>query len=295
MEGVYRVYSDFEAIILIDLKGKVLEWSDSAERVYQYQAGEVIGKFLEDLIVPDHKKDEVFSYVDKIRSGLQLVQLETERKRRDGTIIKVSTIVAPYIKNKNLAGCFIVSRNISHLKELEEELRVSSRQFEKFLDLSVDLFGIFDGEAKLLKGSKSFVDTFGYTYEEITNQTFISLLHPEDVAKASKALENLNKGIPLINFVSRVRCADGSWKLISWQAMKSIQENVIYTSGRDVSREKEFQTQLEELVNQRTSKLMDALKFMETLYQSILSHLNTYRLIKNHMLDNVLDDADGYK
>src|SRR3984957_16834932 len=88
-------YSD-DAIIGKSLEGIILNWNKGAERLYGYSAQEVMGQPIS-ILLPADRPDELMQIISKLRQG-EIVNEETVRRRKDGTLIDVALTVSP-IKN----------------------------------------------------------------------------------------------------------------------------------------------------------------------------------------------------
>ena len=97
-EGLRRlaatVATSTDAIISADLTGSILNWNAGAERMYGYAAEEMIGKNLS-TIVPEDRADELRAALERVWRGEQIEQLETVRRKRDGSLMEVSISLAP--------------------------------------------------------------------------------------------------------------------------------------------------------------------------------------------------------
>ncbi|HYA26561.1 MAG TPA: PAS domain S-box protein, partial [Thermodesulfovibrionales bacterium] len=110
-----------DAIVTSDLNGVVTSWNRGAERIYGFTEGEAIGRYLP--FIPDFLKETEREYNSRMRNGEVLKNIETVRRRVDGTIIEVSLTLSPI---KDAAGEIIgvsgISRDISDKKAVEKEL-----------------------------------------------------------------------------------------------------------------------------------------------------------------------------
>jgi PAS domain S-box-containing protein len=115
------VESSDDAIIGIDLDGMITSWNAGAERLYGYNAPEVIGKPISILIPPGHM-DEELAFLEKLRGGVGIAHYETERMRKGGRVLQVALTISP-IKNRagRVIGSSKVARDISERKHAERE------------------------------------------------------------------------------------------------------------------------------------------------------------------------------
>src|SRR5579872_837952 len=86
------VQSSGEAIIGKTLQGVVTSWNYSAEKLYGYTAGEIIGKSIS-LIYPPDRVEELQQILARITAGETIRRHETTHMRKDGTLIEVSVTI----------------------------------------------------------------------------------------------------------------------------------------------------------------------------------------------------------
>jgi PAS domain S-box-containing protein len=111
-------------------------------------------------------------------------------------------------------------------------------EWEHFFTLSLDLMCIagFDGYFKHL--NSAWENVLGFSHEELLAQPFIQFVHPEDRAATLIELERLTAGTDTINFENRCLCQDGSYKWLLWRSKTSLDKQLIYAIGRDVTVQK---------------------------------------------------------
>jgi PAS domain S-box-containing protein len=112
-----------DGIISKTLDGIIASWNKGAERIFGYQAEEVIGKPVLILIPPDYRNEEP-EILSRIRAGERVDHYETIRRRKDGTLIDVSLTISP-IKSGDgrIVGASKVVRDITHRKQTEVILK----------------------------------------------------------------------------------------------------------------------------------------------------------------------------
>ncbi len=119
-----------------------------------------------------------------------------------------------------------LTQDIAARQRLETEL-------EQFFALSVDLWCIADTDGHFLKLSPMWETTLGYSLDELTGQRFLNWVHPDDVQPTVDALLDLSAQQPVLNFVNRYRCRDGSYRFFEWRSRP--QGKLIYATARDVT------------------------------------------------------------
>ncbi|HEX7049285.1 MAG TPA: PAS domain S-box protein [Longimicrobiales bacterium] len=115
-----------EAITLLDEKGRVLRANSEFTRLFGYPLEEVVGRDINDLIVPAHLRDEALAYTERVSGGEQL-NVETVRCRKDGTSIEVSILGTPIEVPGEPQRVYAIYRDITERKHLEEQLRQAQK------------------------------------------------------------------------------------------------------------------------------------------------------------------------
>lgn len=124
-----------DAIITTDINGIVTSWNKGAERIYGYTEEEAVGKFLP--FVPDFLIDKEKENAEKVKNGEVLKDIETIRKRKDGTLFEVSLTLSP-VKDVsgNVIGISGISRDISEKKRVEKELIRKNQELSRLFFIS---------------------------------------------------------------------------------------------------------------------------------------------------------------
>lgn len=118
-----------EGILQIDADDRIIRANSEFLKLFGYEAGEVLGRSLEEIIVPDQKLDEFKSLKARLVEGEKVV-LETLGKRKDGDLIDVSVSgTSIRIDGKN-AGLFVIYRDIRKRKQAEVVLKQAKEAAE---------------------------------------------------------------------------------------------------------------------------------------------------------------------
>ncbi|MFB2938251.1 PAS domain S-box protein [Aerosakkonemataceae cyanobacterium BLCC-F154] len=138
------------------------------------------------------------------------------------------------------------SENESSLIKLRSDYQQATLERDRFFSLSLDLICIagFDGYFKCL--NPAFEKALGYSQAEILATPFINFVHPDDRTATLAVIENLNAGLPVLDFENRYRCRDGSYKWLSWKSISLLEEGLIYATARDMTETKLGEVALKE-------------------------------------------------
>ena len=88
------VTSSLDAILMVDVKGRIIAFNGAAESIFGFSRDEAIGKKLVDLIVPDHLRSGYLDAMTRYRStgdtkGVERGRVRLEAKRKSGEIFPV--------------------------------------------------------------------------------------------------------------------------------------------------------------------------------------------------------------
>jgi PAS domain S-box-containing protein len=110
------------AVFAIDLQGNVQLWNPAAERMFGWQAAEVVGGPTS--TVPPERRAEVDELRRRVEAGETVTGLVTTRRRRDGSIIDVSLSAAPVRSGGEASpveGMMVVLEDVTERKQAAEE------------------------------------------------------------------------------------------------------------------------------------------------------------------------------
>src|SRR5208282_4456950 len=80
------------AIVALDHASHVCIWNPAAERMFGWTAAEILGRELPN--VPPEREEEHRVFCELIRQGGSVAGIETQRRRKDGTLLDVSLSAA---------------------------------------------------------------------------------------------------------------------------------------------------------------------------------------------------------
>src|SRR6185295_18017526 len=127
------VESSDDAIISKNPDGTIVTWNTGAERLFGYTEHEVVGQSIA-LLLPPGLNDEQ-QLLRRITAGERIDHFETQRLRKDGSMLDVSLTVSS-IKNRqgSVIGVSTIMRDISARKHAEHALQESQAQLQDFAD-----------------------------------------------------------------------------------------------------------------------------------------------------------------
>ena len=115
------IRSSEDAIVAKSTTGIVTDWNPAAERLYGYTASEIVGRTVE-MIIPEHLHDEERETRAALAAGRMVPNYETERIRKDGSVVSVSLTTSPIYDGRSVSGVSAISHDITARKLQEAEL-----------------------------------------------------------------------------------------------------------------------------------------------------------------------------
>ena len=222
-EGV--VNSAFDAIVTINEDQNIILFNSGAERVFNWQASEVIGQPLNLLLPPEsinahHDFVNRYGIANKDTSRLMSSTREVQARRRDGSRFSVETAISKItIQGKNIYTTIL--RDITEREQAEADIRhlnakLEQRVKERTAQLASTLIALQAGEERLHYAldatsegvwdwnvptgecyfSPHWLEILGYESNDLpqTIAAWELLIHPEDKAVVDAELQAHLKG-----------------------------------------------------------------------------------------------------
>jgi PAS domain S-box-containing protein len=123
------VESSEDAIISKSRDGMVTSWNPGATRLFGYEAEAIIGRPVY-VLVPESRKAEEQEILENVLAGNGVLNYETQRQRKDGTLVDVSVTASPVKDGEGtVVGCSSITRDVTERKRFQEEADRLKDQF----------------------------------------------------------------------------------------------------------------------------------------------------------------------
>ena len=124
------VASADDAIVSKTLDGVITSWNGAAEKMFGYPAREAIGRSIT-MIIPSDRLGEETTIIDRITRGQAVMHFETERQRKDGTLVPVSLSISPVRDaTGRIVGASKIARDITEQRRAAQDLAAAMRHLE---------------------------------------------------------------------------------------------------------------------------------------------------------------------
>ena len=175
------VESSEDAIISKSPTGTIQTWNASAERLFGYPAAEAIGRPIS-LIIPEERLGEEVEIIAALRDGRRVDHFETERRRKDGTLIWVSLTISPIVDDTGeFIGASKIARDVTREREAAErerrllkEAASANMKFRAYFDQGAIFAGLTDLDGKVLEANRLCVEGCGYSRDDVIGRPFYS-------------------------------------------------------------------------------------------------------------------------
>jgi PAS domain S-box-containing protein len=184
----------FDALVVTDMDGRVVEWNRGSERLYGYTRGEMIGRSVSDLHIPeqrDHVLAEVMASVERTDRW----QGEVGLLRKDGTRGWIeSSVVMLHDEAGDPIGALGINRDISDRVNAEHKLAEEEARFRSLVENA--LVGIYMlRRESFLYVNPRFEAIFGYPAEELYSEVnVLDLVAAEDRSRLQRNIRSVLEG-----------------------------------------------------------------------------------------------------
>jgi len=105
-----------DAILTMDLRGKVLSWNKGAEKIFGYSLAETMGK-----IPPIFSKEEIKQFIEDIISGKNIQTIEVRKKNKNGKEIPLLFTLSP-IRDPlgQIIDISAILKDVTELKKVDQ-------------------------------------------------------------------------------------------------------------------------------------------------------------------------------
>ncbi|MCX7278338.1 MAG: EAL domain-containing protein [Burkholderiales bacterium] len=151
--------------------GTTRYWNKASEQLYGYEAGEVLGRNLTELIIPPEMRDGVRQAMQQMFATQQAIPAgELSLMRKDGSRVPVFSSHAYVQTPGQPAEMFCIDIDLSDRVRAESELRIAAVAFEAQVGVVVT-----NAKQVIQRVNKAFTQSMGYSEAECLGQTLAFL------------------------------------------------------------------------------------------------------------------------
>jgi PAS domain S-box-containing protein len=273
--------SALNAIINIDSNGIITFWNKQAEHIFGWKKEEVLGKALQDTIIPSQHTNghlDGMKHYNETGEGPVLNKLlELPATKKDGTEFTIEIAIIPIKQNGELFFCSFI-QDISERKKAENQLKYQEKKYRNIIaNMNLGLIEV-DSNDLIQFANQSFCKISGFDRDELIGKNPTSVFVDDENKKiidSKKELRSQGKSdiyqIPVIN-----KKGESRWWAISGAPNYDENGVLIGTIGihLDITEQKQLEIELEI----EKEKALEASKakeiFLATMSHEIRTPLN---------------------
>lgn len=193
------------------------------------------------------------SHVEKDREVLstgKTIIFESNHPLPSGEVKNWYVVKFPFRVGENEDELFIggIGLDITEKRKVEEER-------DRFFETSSELMCISDANRCFKRVNNAFRDILGYSQNELVSQLFDDFVHPNDRNVMRLAFDTSHVDDKSAQFETRMRCKDGTLRLISWTTPVAQISDAIFAVGRDITDERAMEARLLKVVDDEQRRI----------------------------------------
>ncbi len=255
-----------DAVITTDLDSVVTMWNSGAERLFGYPATEVIGRSLLAIVTGDEIAEES-AILGRVRKLDTVRDLDTVRRRRDGSQVSVLLTVAPIVGDSGAAiGTVRILRDAN-----ENRVDRAARWLAAIVESSDDAIISKDLDGIVNSWNRAAERMFGYTAVEMIGRSIRTIIPADRQAEEDHVLASIRRGQKVDHFETIRRRKDGSEVPISLTVSPMFGADGTVMGASKIARDITERRRLAE-AEQEANRLKD--EFLATLSHELRTPLN---------------------
>ncbi len=210
-----------DKIIIIDYEGKILFCNNILLKQLKYEIGELNNIY--DLIIDPKIK---FDAIDINYNREYIVNILA----KDTSSIQFKLNLLNDITSKHLLS--------EHLDDNFKFRTKTEKELSFLLKTATDITSIMSIDGSFIKINDGWYNVLGYTSDELISKSWYDIIHESDLDMIKSLINNSIVSESILEACTRVIDKNHNIKWIHWSFSYIEKENIIITTGRDITEEK---------------------------------------------------------
>ncbi|WP_094673540.1 PAS domain S-box protein, partial [Hydrocoleum sp. CS-953] len=197
LSGILEIAQD--AIISVDENQNISMFNQGAEKIFGYQASEILGKSL-NVLLPERYKANHQNYVRQFSTDTEVSRIMSNRRqiwglRKDGTEFPAAASISKLeLKNETILTAII--NDISEEVEAENRLKTALQQLNFHVENTPLAVIEWNSEFRVQRWSEQAEKIFGWQPQEVIDLQVNDweFIFPEDLEKVVSLMQELQEG-----------------------------------------------------------------------------------------------------
>ncbi len=252
------VQSSEDAIIGKGLSGIITSWNPAAEKLFGYSEEEAIGQSISILGVPG-RLDEFKEISEAVKKTNKVERYETQRRRKDGTLVDVSVIASPVTDEAGrLIGLSVIDRDITSQKQASQYAR-------SLIEASLDPLVTINPDGKITDVNEATSKVTGVARERLIGTDFANYF--TEPAKAREGYQLVFSKGTVTDYPLTIRNSDGKLTDVLYNASvyKDVTGNIlgVFAAARDITAQKKAEAQVADQRSRELERLAELERFQK--------------------------------
>jgi protein-histidine pros-kinase len=238
-----------DALIALTIDGTVLSWNRAAEAIFGYRADEMIGRSLDEELVPPEARDAAReAHREVLATGSAVFQ--TVQRAKDGRLVPVDATMR-LATMPGLDPIIAIHETVVTPREARHDQRAFASKLSELIEAVPDAIVIVDQEGVIQLVNAETERLFGYSRDELSSRP-VELLLPERLFAPGSAPRLPASGIELCG----VRKDGSAFPVeISVRPLETEDGILVSSAIRDITARKQLEQRMRE-ANRMKSELL---------------------------------------
>jgi PAS domain S-box-containing protein len=216
----------------------------------------------------------LFTFVGLLlfESGKELLLPHLSKWGSHAVTIALGTLVAAASSALVLSRLRRIHRRVLALesagrKNAEEELG-------QLFDLAPDVVCVVDFDGRLRRLNPAWEAVLGHTGDGVLSTRLMDFVHPDDRQGCEVQVRHLLDGGSKASFENRMRCRDGSYRWVHWNAAPLPGQRLFFAAGRDITDQKRLTGELQQAKGAAEAASRAKSQFLANMSHEVRTPLN---------------------
>lgn len=221
------------AIVRLDIEHHIITCNQVFENLFGYQSEEIVGQHLDDLIASDDLLAEASRVSSAVSDG-KLARINSQRKRKDGSLVDVEIVGVPVTAGGKKIGILGLYHDISDRKRAQQALLESEARFKSLFNESP--ISLWEEDFSEVKNILEKIGDKDQIIEQLNNDYSLVI----ECTKAVKILDVNQATLDLYNAKSKAELIQSLSDVLVVESLEDFKQELIALLSGETSYECEI-------------------------------------------------------